>query len=110
MSASADAFRAAKAEIEEAKRSGAEELDFSADAFRALDVLPPETGDLDRLRTLNLDNTQVSHLAPLQELTGLYQRPFQLTCAHDRSVIEVTVLGSLAKRFHAVQQASRIAS
>jgi hypothetical protein len=40
----------------------------------------------------------------------LDQRPFQLTCAHDRSVIEVTVLGSLAKRFHAVQQASRIAS
>ena len=39
-----------------------------------------------------------------------YQRPFQLTCAHDRSVIEVTVLGSLAKRFHAVQQAPRIAS
>ena len=40
----------------------------------------------------------------------LYQRPFQLTCAHDRSVIDVTVLGSLAKRFHAVRQASRIAS
>ena len=38
------------------------------------------------------------------------QRPFQLTCAQAREVIEVTVLGSLAKRFHAAQQASTMAS
>ncbi|MCA3442833.1 MAG: leucine-rich repeat domain-containing protein [Rhodobacter sp.] len=71
MSASADAFRAARAEIAKAKQTGAEELDFSADAFRALDVLPPETGELDRLRTLKLGGTQVSDLAPLRGLTGL---------------------------------------
>jgi len=39
----------------------------------------------------------------------LCQRPFQLTCARAREVIEVTVLGSLAKRFHAAQQASTMA-
>lgn len=38
-----------------------------------------------------------------------YQRLFQLTCAQAREVIEVTVLGSLAKRFHAAQQASTMA-
>ena len=38
-----------------------------------------------------------------------YQRPYRLTCAHWRSVIEVTVLGSSAKRFHARQQASAMA-
>ena len=40
----------------------------------------------------------------------LYQRPVQLTCAQLLVVIEVTVLGSLAKRFQAVQQASTLAS
>ena len=39
-----------------------------------------------------------------------YQRPVQLTCAQLLVVIEVTVLGSLAKRFQAVQQASTMAS
>jgi hypothetical protein len=47
---------------------------------------------------------------PLLPFLILYQRPFQLTCAHARDVIEVTVLGSLAKRFHAAQQASTMAS
>ncbi|MCA3447640.1 MAG: leucine-rich repeat domain-containing protein [Rhodobacter sp.] len=71
MSASADAFRAARVAIAKAKQTGAEELDFSAVAFRALHVLPLETGDLDRLQTLKLYNTQVSDLAPLRGLTGL---------------------------------------
>ena len=35
-----------------------------------------------------------------------YQRPFQLTFAQAREIIEMTVLGSLAKRFHAVQMAA----
>jgi hypothetical protein len=34
----------------------------------------------------------------------------QLTCAQARAVIEVAGLGSLAKRFHAAQQASTLAS
>ena len=39
-----------------------------------------------------------------------YQRPVQLTCAQLLVVIEVTVLGSFAKKFHALQQASTISS
>ena len=39
-----------------------------------------------------------------------YQRPVQLTRAQLLVVIEVTVFGSLAKRFQAVQQASTMAS
>ncbi len=42
--------------------------------------------------------------------TKEYQRPVELPRADDRPVSEVTVSGSLAKRFQAVQQASGIAS
>jgi len=71
MSAAEDAYRAAGEAIDEAKRPGAEALDFSGEAFRALETLPPGIGALDALRRLNLDNTQVSDLAPLRGLTGL---------------------------------------
>ena len=39
-----------------------------------------------------------------------YQRRVQLTCAQLLVVIEVTVLGSFAKKFHALQQASTMSS
>jgi len=39
----------------------------------------------------------------------LYQRPYALTAAHCREVIEETMSGWSAKRFHAVQQASTMA-
>jgi Leucine-rich repeat (LRR) protein len=71
MSAADDAYRAAEAAIEEAKRTGAETLDFSGEAFRALETLPPGIGELDALRDLELSNTQVSDLDPLRGLTGL---------------------------------------
>ena len=71
MNAAENAWKAAEAAIDEARRAGAEALDFSGEAFRALETLPPGIGALDALRRLNLDNTQVSDLAPLQGLTGL---------------------------------------
>ncbi|MCA3552627.1 MAG: hypothetical protein IOC76_08195, partial [Rhodobacter sp.] len=71
MSAAQDAWKAAEAEIEQAKRTGAETLEFKGEAFRALAALPPGIGALDKLRTLILDKTQVSDLAPLRGLTGL---------------------------------------
>ena len=71
MSAAQDAWKAAGAAIEQAKRTGAETLDFSGEAFQALAALPPGIGALDKLRSLILDRTQVSGLAPLQGLTGL---------------------------------------
>ena len=71
MSAAEVAYRAAEAAIAEAKRTGAETLDFSGEAFKALETLPPGIGALDGLRTLDLGNTQVSDLAPLAKLTAL---------------------------------------
>ena len=38
-----------------------------------------------------------------------YQRPFQLTFAQEREVMEAMASGSLAKRFHAVQHVSTMA-
>jgi hypothetical protein len=71
MSAAEDAYRAAEAAIEEAKRTGADALDFSGEAFRALETLPPGISALDGLRSLDLGKTQVSDLAPLAKLTAL---------------------------------------
>ena len=71
MSAAEDAYRAAEAAIEEAKRTGADALNLNAEAFRALANLPMQIGAMDRLKDLNLANTQVSDLTPLQRLTGL---------------------------------------
>jgi hypothetical protein len=46
--------------------------DLSADeGFADLDRLPPEIGDLTRLRGLSLSNTRVADLSPLAGLTGL---------------------------------------
>ena len=39
-----------------------------------------------------------------------YQRPFQLTCAQVREVMEAMATGSFAKKFHAVQHASTMSS
>ena len=40
----------------------------------------------------------------------LYQRPFQLTCAQARVAMEAMALGSLARKFQALQQASTMSS
>jgi Leucine-rich repeat (LRR) protein len=71
MSAAEVAYKAAEAAIEEAKRTGAETLDFSGEAFKALEIVPPGISALDRPRALDLGHTQVSNLAPLAGLTGL---------------------------------------
>jgi Leucine-rich repeat (LRR) protein len=71
MSAAEDAYRAAEAAIEEAKRTGAGKLDFDAEVFGPIDTLPPQIGALDKLRELLIKNTQVSDLAPLVGMTGL---------------------------------------
>ena len=45
-------------------------------------------------------------LGALDQRGNLYQRPYQLTSAQDREVMEAIALGSFAKKFHALQQAS----
>ena len=39
-----------------------------------------------------------------------YQRPYQLTSAQERAVMEAMAFGSFAKKFHALQQASTMSS
>ena len=60
---------------------------------------------------------QINHAGPTGPISLVmsqdhtsYQRPVQLTCAQLLVVIEVTVLGSFAKKFQALQQASRMSS
>jgi hypothetical protein len=72
MSDSDDAYERARAAIARTKAEGATRLDLSADeGFADLDRLPPEIGDLTRLRGLSLSNTRVADLSPLAGLTGL---------------------------------------
>ena len=94
MSAAQDAWKAAGAAIEQAKRTGAETLDFSGEAFQALAALPPGIGALDKLRSLILDRTQVSGLAPLQGLTGLETLSLDNTLVQDLRPLQR--LGKLA--------------
>ena len=63
--------------------------------------------------TASYSRPRVSNDNPFSEAqlrTCKYQRPVHLTFAQVLVVIDVTVAGSLAKRFQAMQQASTIAS
>ena len=67
------AYELAREKIAKAARERSETLDFSSEAFWALDRLPPEIGKLTGLQSLELDGTRISDLAPLKGLTGLRQ-------------------------------------
>lgn len=71
MSDADKAYAAAEQLIEEAKREGANTLDFDREETHALDRLPPSIAELTELRVLDLSNTQVSDIAPLATLTQL---------------------------------------
>ena len=71
MSAAQDAYTAALAEIDRVRASGDTKLDLSEGRFRALTTLPPEIGSLTRLQRLDLSQTQIVDITPLQILTGL---------------------------------------
>lgn len=71
MSAADEAYEAARAEIARVKAWGATVLRLDREPFRALNSLPPEIADLDALRTLNLNNTHVSDISQLNNLTGI---------------------------------------
>ncbi len=65
------AYEAALAEIERVRKAGETRLSFDAKPFRALTRIPEEVRGIEGLLLLDLDNTQVADLAPLQGLTGL---------------------------------------
>lgn len=71
MSDADKAYKAAVRLIAKAKRDGVDRQSFDTEAFRALEVLPPEIASLDKLRRLDLDNTQISDLAPLAGMAGM---------------------------------------
>ena len=65
------AYAAAERLIEEAARTGAEELSFDRAETHALERLPPEIAALTHLKVLDLERTRVSDLAALSELAAL---------------------------------------
>ena len=71
MSDADKAYQAAKRLIAKAKKAGADRLSFDTDATRALEVLPPEIATLDKLRSLDFSNTQITDLTPLAGMVGM---------------------------------------
>ncbi|MEM7270715.1 MAG: leucine-rich repeat domain-containing protein, partial [Pseudomonadota bacterium] len=70
------AYAAAEKAIAKAKREGATELRFDGlrgDKWKALETLPPQIANLDKLETLDLSNTQVADIAPLAGLSALQE-------------------------------------
>lgn len=82
---SAEQFVTAQRRIQEARESGATELDLSD--LRRLAALPPELADLAALQDLNLDDTLVSDLTPLADLTALQNLTFRHTRVRDVSCL-----------------------
>jgi Leucine-rich repeat (LRR) protein len=71
MSEADAAYAAAREEILRSKADGATTLSLKADAFRALETIPPEIAALASLQTLSLEGTQVANLAPIPTLSNL---------------------------------------
>ena len=83
--------------------------------------LQPETeadriyGNFDiAVRGDRVQNRRAGIAAIAQQFRGQqglsYQRPFQLTCAQVREVMEAMATGSFANKFHALQQALMMSS
>lgn len=65
------AYQAALEEVERVKREGGTELWFDKEQFRALDMIPPEVGNVSGLRLINLIQTSVTDLRPLALASSL---------------------------------------
>ncbi len=71
MSDADKAYAAALKEIERVKASGETEISFDNKPYHALQKIPPEITDLKNLKTLDINQTQVSDLSPLTGMTAL---------------------------------------
>ena len=87
MSSAQEAYTEALRLIAKAKKSGSRTLSFATEACRALAVLPQEIADLDQLRTLRLDYTQVADLTPLKGMVGL-----EAVSLNNTQVVSLTAL------------------
>ena len=65
------AFRAAVVEIERVRKAGGTRLVLSGEKYLALEEIPAEVTRIAGLRTLDLEHTRITDLAPLAALTGL---------------------------------------
>ncbi|WP_299294486.1 leucine-rich repeat domain-containing protein [uncultured Tateyamaria sp.] len=65
------AFEAARAEILRVRAAGEDHLDLKADTYNALTTLPTEIAMLDSVTYIELDDTQITDLSPLESLQGL---------------------------------------
>jgi internalin A len=87
MSSAQEAYTEALRLIAKAKKSGSRTLSFATEACRALAVLPQEIADLDQLRTLRFDYTQVADLTPLMGMVGL-----EAVSLNNTQVVSLTAL------------------
>jgi len=92
MSDADKAYAAAERRIEEAKREGDDSLSFDQEETHALDHLPPSIAELTELRDLDLNNTQVSDIAPLAALTRL-----NALSLNDTQVSDIAPLAALTR-------------
>ncbi|MEM7723302.1 MAG: leucine-rich repeat domain-containing protein [Pseudomonadota bacterium] len=90
MSAADDAYKAAQAEIAWAKAAGGKTISFDKGEMRALEVMPPEIGELSELISVDLDNTKVADLSPIAQLTNL-----QRLSLRDTKVTDITPVAQL---------------
>ncbi|MTJ03540.1 MAG: leucine-rich repeat domain-containing protein [Sediminimonas qiaohouensis] len=102
MSDADKAYKAAEHIVAEARQRAAEALDFTREfinlnhvEFRPLAHLPPEIGTLDNLEVLDLSQTQVADITPLQGLAKLKGLDLTRTQVADlRPIADLPKLGS----------------
>ena len=82
-SAAEKAHDAAVKEIRRVKQAGETTLDLRDKRYRALDRIPQDIATLSALKTLRLDQTAVSDLAPLAALTALEELTLNQTAVSD---------------------------
>lgn len=91
------AFEAAQGEIERLRRAKAvTELDLSGEFYPELDRIPPEVAGIEGLTALYLNDTKVSDLSPLRDLTTLRTLRLNQTAVKDLSPLrDLTALQDL---------------
>ncbi|MCA3454419.1 MAG: hypothetical protein INF45_08910, partial [Rhodobacter sp.] len=110
-SAADKAHDAAVKEIRRVKRAGETTLDLRDKRYRALDRIPQDIATLSSLKTLRLDRTAVSDLAPLAALTALQRLDLNQTAVSDLAPLAaLTALEGLGLNETAVSDLAPLAA
>ncbi len=94
------AYKWAENEISKAKKMESNFLELDLKTARALNKLPPEIADLNKLTILHLGDTQVSDISLLSELKNLQHLDLANTqvvdlrpiCTIDKGLTQITTL------------------